>query len=54
VAASQAITVTVAEVLSARVESTGTKASIAAGSYLNSDEYSAQRLAQVAPAPMVV
>jgi ribosomal protein S9 len=54
VAASQAIAAAVAEVLSARVQSTGTKASIAASGYLTSDEQSAQRLGQVAPPPVVV
>ncbi len=54
VTASQAITATVAQVLSARVQSTGRKASVAASGYLMSDEQSAQRLAQVAPAPVEV
>jgi hypothetical protein len=54
VTASQTIAAAAARVLAARVQGTGTKASIAASSYLESDEQSAQRLAEVTPVSVVV
>jgi hypothetical protein len=53
VSASQMIAAAAARVLAGRVQSTGTKASIAAGSYVESDATSAHQLAEV-PASMVV
>lgn len=54
VAASQTITTTAAKALAARVRATGAKASIAATSYSESDEQSAQLLAAVAERSVVV
>ena len=54
VTASQTIAATAAQVLATRVQCTGTQAGHAAGSYPESDEQSAQRLAALAPASMVV
>lgn len=54
VSASQSIAAAAAEVLAARVQATGARASDAAGSYLESDEQSAQRLAELAPVSAVV
>lgn len=54
VTASQTIAAAAAELLAVRVEATGAKASDAASSYLGSDEQSAQRLASLTPASVVV
>lgn len=54
VTVSQTITTTAAQVLTVRVQATGTKASIAVSSYVESDEQSAQRLAAVASGSVVV
>lgn len=54
VTASHTIAAAAAGVLAVRVQATGTKASDAASSYLESDEQSAQRLAALTPASAVV
>ncbi len=54
VTASQTITTAAAQVLAARVQATGKQAGIAAGSYADNDDQSAERLAALAPDAAVV